>query len=65
MRTLESIRKDSDGDAAVSPGRAVRARMAGEKTMGFGYCLYQAEDPRATHPRQMSGELPGSGDRWW
>jgi citrate synthase len=36
---------------------------AGEKIMGFGHRVYKTEDPRATHLRQMSGELAeASGD---
>ena len=35
----------------------------GEKIMGFGHRVYKTEDPRATHLRQMSGELAAaSGD---
>ena len=68
MRGLEEIR------AATGPGpgesatdavdRAVRERLGrGEKIMGFGHRVYKTEDPRATHLRQLSGELArGSGD---
>jgi len=35
----------------------------GEKIMGFGHRVYKAEDPRAAHLRQMSGDLAAeSGD---
>jgi citrate synthase len=40
----------------------VRDRLArGEKIMGFGHRVYKTEDPRATHLRQMSGELAEAG----
>jgi citrate synthase len=66
MRGLEEIR------AATGPGdsvtdavdRAVRERLGrGAKIMGFGHRVYKTEDPRATHLRQLSGELAhSSGD---
>jgi citrate synthase len=52
MRGLEAIR----ASGGVDP-------VAGEKIMGFGHRVYKTEDPRATHLRQMSGELAAaSGD---
>lgn len=68
MRGLEEIRAASGaapGDAAVDAVEdAVREKLArGEKIMGFGHRVYKTEDPRATHLRQMSGELAqASGD---
>ncbi len=64
MRGLEEIRKAADGDAVAATGRQVSARLGrGEKVMGFGHRVYKAEDPRAGHLRQMSGELAAaSGD---
>ena len=58
MHTLESTRKSADGDEAVSALESqVRARLArGEKIMGFGHRVCKAEDPRATHLRQMSAD---------
>jgi citrate synthase len=68
MRGLEEIRAASgaaSGDAPVDAAQdAVREKLArGEKIMGFGHRVYKTEDPRATHLRQMSGELAqASGD---
>ena len=58
MRTLTAIRDAADGDpvAAVEPDVTARLRR-GEKIMGFGHRVYKTEDPRATHLREMSGEL--------
>jgi citrate synthase len=58
MRTLTAIRDAADGDpvAAVEPEVTARLRR-GEKIMGFGHRVYKTEDPRATHLREMSGEL--------
>lgn len=58
MRTLTAIRNGADGDpvAAVEPDVTARLRR-GEKIMGFGHRVYKTEDPRATHLREMSGEL--------
>ncbi len=64
MRTLTAIRDAADGDpvAAVEPDVTARLRR-GEKIMGFGHRVYKTEDPRATHLREMSGELAAaSGD---
>ncbi len=58
MRTLTAIREAAAGDpvAAVEPEVSVRLGR-GEKIMGFGHRVYKTEDPRATHLREMSGEL--------
>ena len=58
MRTLTAIRDSAGGDpvAAVEPDVTARLRR-GEKIMGFGHRVYRTEDPRATHLREMSGEL--------
>jgi citrate synthase len=58
MRTLTAIRDAADGDpvAAVEPDVTARLRR-GEKIMGFGHRVYKTEDPRATHLREMAGEL--------
>ena len=64
MRTLTEIREKAGGDpvAAVEPEVTGRLRR-GEKIMGFGHRVYKTEDPRATHLREMSGELAAaSGD---
>ncbi|HEY4465071.1 MAG TPA: citrate/2-methylcitrate synthase [Streptosporangiaceae bacterium] len=68
MRGLEEIRGASgpepDRPVTDAVDRAVRERLGrGEKIMGFGHRVYKTEDPRATHLRQMSGELArASGD---
>ncbi|HYP29123.1 MAG TPA: citrate synthase [Blastocatellia bacterium] len=37
-----------------------------EKIMGFGHRVYRTEDPRATHLREMSGQLgERTGERKW
>jgi citrate synthase len=65
MRTLAAMREAAGGDdpvARVEPEVAGRLGR-GEKIMGFGHRVYKTEDPRATHLRQMSGELGAqSGD---
>jgi citrate synthase len=64
MLGLEQIRAaTSPGDSVTdSVDRAVRERLGrGEKIMGFGHRVYKTEDPRATHLRQLSGELARSG----
>jgi citrate synthase len=65
MRGLEAIRRAAgDDDPVAAVGGQVTARLErGEKIMGFGHRVYKTEDPRATHLRQMSGELAAaSGD---
>jgi citrate synthase len=65
MRGLEALRAASGtGDPVAAVAPAVSERLAGgEKIMGFGHRVYKAEDPRATHLRQMSAELAAaSGD---
>jgi citrate synthase len=68
MRGLEEIRGASglepDRPVTDAVDRAVRERLGrGEKIMGFGHRVYKTEDPRATHLRQLSGELARtSGD---
>ena len=64
MRGLEAIRASGGADPVAAVGPVVRERLgAGEKIMGFGHRVYKTEDPRATHLRQMSGELAAaSGD---
>ncbi len=58
MRTLTDIRDAAPGDPVGAVDQQVRDRLAGgEKIMGFGHRVYKTEDPRATHLRQMSGEL--------
>ena len=58
MRTLVDIRTAAPDDPVGAVEREVRDRLArGEKIMGFGHRVYKTEDPRATHLRQMSGEL--------
>jgi len=58
MRTLADIRAAAPDDPVGAAEREVRDRLArGEKIMGFGHRVYKTEDPRATHLRQMSGEL--------
>jgi len=58
MRTLAEIRAAAPDDPVNAVEREVRDRLArGEKIMGFGHRVYKTEDPRATHLRQMSGEL--------
>jgi citrate synthase len=63
MRGLEAIRSAGGPDPVAAVAVVVRERLgAGEKIMGFGHRVYKTEDPRATHLRQMSGELAASGD---
>ncbi len=64
MRGLEAIRSTAGPDPVAAVGPTVRERFgAGEKIMGFGHRVYKAEDPRASHLRQFSGELAAaSGD---
>ena len=64
MRGLEAIRVSAGSDPVAAVGLVTRERLgAGEKIMGFGHRVYKTEDPRATHLRQMSGELAAaSGD---
>jgi citrate synthase len=64
MRGLEAIRAAAAGDPVAEVGPVIRERLgAGEKIMGFGHRVYKTEDPRATHLRQLSGELAAaSGD---
>ncbi len=64
MRTLAEIRQSAPGDPVEAVEREVGDRLGGgEKIMGFGHRVYKTEDPRATHLRQMSGELAeASGD---
>jgi citrate synthase len=66
MRGLEEIRAATGRGDSVTDAvdHAVREKLArGEKIMGFGHRVYKTEDPRATHLRQMSGELAkASGD---
>jgi citrate synthase len=58
MRGLEAIRNSTDADPVEAVSAQLPARLrAGEKIMGFGHRVYKAEDPRASHLRQMSGEL--------
>jgi citrate synthase len=58
MRTLTEIREGSPDDPVAAVADDVRRRLAGgEKIMGFGHRVYRTEDPRATHLRQLSGEL--------
>jgi citrate synthase len=64
MRGLESIRSTAGPDPVAAVGTVVSERLgAGGKVMGFGHRVYKIEDPRATHLRQLSGELAeASGD---
>jgi citrate synthase len=65
MHTFDAIRKSANGDAALTAVEPeVRVRLPrGEKIMGFGAGVYQVEDPRASHLRQMSAEFAdSSGD---
>ncbi len=65
MRGLEALRATAgEGDPVAAVAPAVSERLAGGgKIMGFGHRVYKAEDPRATHLRQMSAELAAaSGD---
>ena len=62
MRTLAEIREAAPDDPVGAVELQVRDRLAqGEKIMGFGHRVYKTEDPRATHLRQMSGELAEAG----
>jgi citrate synthase len=55
MRMLLEIGKDAGPDRAAEAVRAKLLRK--EKIPGFGHRVYNTEDPRATHLRQMSREL--------
>ena len=63
MRGLEAIRSTAGPDPVAAVAAVVSERLgAGEKIMGFGHRVYKSEDPRATHLRQLSGELASAGD---
>jgi citrate synthase len=55
MRMLLDIGREAGPDRAAEVVRAALARK--EKIPGFGHRVYNTEDPRATHLRQMSREL--------
>jgi citrate synthase len=63
MRGLEQIRREAradevERDAVEAVAPIITERLTGgEKIMGFGHRVYRTEDPRATHLREMSGEL--------
>ncbi len=58
MRGLESIRSTAGLDPVAAVATVVSERLAaGEKIMGFGHRVYKTEDPRASHLRELSGEL--------
>jgi 2-methylcitrate synthase len=58
MRMLAEIREAAPDEPVGAVEREVRDRLGrGEKIMGFGHRVYKTEDPRATHLRQMAGEL--------
>jgi citrate synthase len=62
MKMLEEIGDAANADAYVKDRLARR-----EKIMGFGHAVYRAEDPRATHLRELSrrlGERTGE-TRWY
>src|SRR5260370_18879225 len=52
MKMLQTIGEPSRAEAYVSEKLEAR-----QKISGFGHRVYKAEDPRATHLRQMSREL--------
>ncbi len=61
METLETIGSPENAKQYVLDALARR-----EKIMGFGHRVYRAEDPRATHLRQMSAKLCAeSGNTKW
>jgi citrate synthase len=63
MLGLEEIRREAQGDAVEAVAPIITERLAaGEKIMGFGHRVYRTEDPRATHLREMSGELARAQD---
>ena len=63
MRGLEAMRSTAGPDPVAAVGPLIRERLgAGGKIMGFGHRVYKTEDPRATHLRQLSGELAAAGD---
>jgi citrate synthase len=55
MRMLLEIGRDAGPDRAAEAVRAKLARK--QKIPGFGHRVYNTEDPRATHLRQMSRDL--------
>ncbi len=64
MLTLAQIRSQSPQDPVAAVAAEVRRRLGrGDKIMGFGHRVYKTEDPRATHLRELAGELAqSSGD---
>jgi citrate synthase len=63
MLGLEQIRQAAPGDPVAAVADQVRTRLKkGQKVMGFGHRVYQAEDPRATRLRALSQELAADGD---
>ena len=64
MKLLLEIGKDGPVEKAEDVVRAKLARK--EKIPGFGHRVYNTEDPRATHLRQMSKDLgQRSGQTMW
>ena len=64
MKLLLEIGKDGPVEKAEDVVRAKLARK--EKIPGFGHRVYNTEDPRATHLRQMSKDLgQRSGETMW
>jgi citrate synthase len=62
FKILEEIDK-----SGADPAEFIKGMLAQKKKVpGFGHRVYQTEDPRATHLRQMSRELGESGgQRKW
>lgn len=65
MKMLIEIGQDAPADRIDSYVRGKFARK--EKIAGFGHRVYNTEDPRATHLRQMSKELgqKAGNTRWF
>jgi citrate synthase len=61
MLTLQQIRSQSPADPVAAVAPEVRRRLGrGDKIMGFGHRVYKTDDPRATHLRELAGELAES-----
>ena len=65
MKMLRTIGEDADDTRVVQTVRKMLSRK--QKVPGFGHRVYNTEDPRATHLRQMSRDLgrQAKNTRWF